>query len=108
MNDSIKRRRFLSLLGSGLFSVLALPYYSVRQAHSYMRSHQQPSLLGKLYLDQHPEDGYIEFLRHNVPSSPELYRKAVIADFRDGRTCIIDGWILSVTECRNAAMNLIA
>jgi len=40
----------------------------------------------------------------SIDSTTKLLRKQIQKDFKAGRTVIIDGWILSVTEARQCAL----
>ncbi len=65
------------------------------------------SFLGERYLTGFPGEWDRQRLVENLSSIDDLHEK-VRADFHQGRVVSIDGWRVSVTECRLAALVYLA
>ena len=121
----MKRRNFLVFSALGITSV-ALPvwYYNNNKSYSidtlvvepeYL-SHimDGPSIhdLGLRYIEQIPEESSKTKLLSLLPEvngtmrDDIVYtiRKKIVADYRNGDTICIDGWVLSRTEARQCAL----
>jgi len=74
-------------------------------------------VIGALYLKQHPEDCDVNRLssrlgasRSKLDGQIELLGdipNQIKADYKQGNTTLIDGWVLSRTECRLCALKLL-
>ena len=68
--------------------------------------------LGALYLRGHPTENNAEYLAlliaratgRNEPDIRKAVDTVVRSDFATGRTVVVDGWVLSVTEARQCAL----
>lgn len=60
--------------------------------------------IGEAYLAQHRDESDPERLRTQVPSDPDALAEAIETDFVEDRIVVLDGWHLSLTECRAAAL----
>ena len=112
----LNRRRFLQV---GALGVAAAIVETCREEH--YGALDQPSLvatlgadrvreLGAHYRAQTPNENSGETLRaliNNTRGSKLLRRSiddAIHDDFAYGRTVLVDGWVLSITEARQAAL----
>lgn len=112
----LNRRRFLQV---GALGVAAAIVQTCREQHD--RALDQPSListlgadrvreLGAHYRAQTPTENTAAALRaaiNNNRGSRLLRRSiddAVHEDFANGRIVLVDGWVLSITEARQAAL----
>lgn len=116
------RRQFIHAAAAGALA-LGLPAASWPPAlppnpHVLAR----PELLGMLgevhvraiglhYRKSLPDAGDVEAMRTAImmnaeygPALPEQLRQQIRGDFGAGRTLLIDGWVLSVTEARQCAL----
>ena len=106
------RRRFilLSIVGTGA-ATLPLSHCGVIGAES------RPELLdaiigkagvkdiGKAYVQQFPAEADVKKLKQFVEAGANITsNKRIADDFRKGKTVVVSGWILSVTEARQAAL----
>jgi hypothetical protein len=74
--------------------------------------------LGQAYLRQHPEEAsralLLRELRRDLDSMDAAddltigIRLRISDDFAAGRTIMLDGWVLSITECRLCALQIAA
>jgi hypothetical protein len=118
------RRSFLRLAGATTFAIATAGCGQPPGLDA--RSLAQPELLAVLgvegvrvigahYRDRHPDERDVTALRDAIlaarPLSTRLLGAAgpsmsdlVRGDFAHGRTVIVDGWILSVTEARQCAL----
>ena len=122
---SLTRRHFLASL-SLLVSALAVTPWR-RAAASGPTLHRRLRIarraIGRAYLATHPEDDDAQRLGlalAPITGSPDLHdnaaisfradpvARAITADFAAGRTCRVQGWILSLTECRLCAAAALA
>lgn len=101
------RRRFilLSIVGTGAAS-LPLSQCGVGQ-------NSRPALLdaivgkagvkdiGKAYVQQFPAEAEEQKLKQFLQAGSD---SAISEDFKAGKTVVVNGWILSVTEARQAAL----
>jgi hypothetical protein len=69
--------------------------------------------IGRRYLQVVPEEAKVQTLVKQLPglsSTADVlarrarFEQAVVADFERGRTMLLDGWLLSRTELRAAAL----
>jgi len=119
----LDRRRFLQLTALGVVSSIADVACS-RDDTSVASAADRPQLLSFLGPDRVREIG--SHYRAAAPgeNTPEALRAAISKsrgfhvpllgndslddqiedDFEDGRTVLVDGWVLSVTEARQAAL----
>jgi hypothetical protein len=112
----LNRRRFLQV---GALGVAAAIVQTCREQRD--RGLDQPSLiatlgtdrvreLGAHYRAQTPNESTVETLRAAIDSNrgSRLLRRSiddvVQDDFAEGRTVLVDGWVLSITEARQAAL----
>ena len=116
----LDRRRFLQLSGLGVVAIAADVACSQR-ADSAL---DQPALiavlgadrvrqLGERYRAQTPSEGNAESLRAAIGKDrgwriPFLGNESIASqiedDFEHDRTVLVDGWVLAVTEARQAAL----
>lgn len=61
--------------------------------------------LGRAYLHLYPEEASPSRLARLIPADPVLRTIQVRADFAAEKVVILDGWILSQTECRYCALH---
>jgi hypothetical protein len=114
---ALDRRRFLQLSALGLFATVAETGCSPRRD----RPLDQPLLiatlgaervraLGSRYRSQTPAENSVDALRAAIEKgrgSRTLGRSlddTIEDDFANGRVAIVDGWVLSLTEARQAAL----
>jgi hypothetical protein len=118
------RRRFLQIAALGVVSAVAFPACE-RGGDTSDAAGDQPELLGMLgpervrelgnhYRAATPAENSADALRARLSSTdgwmhiPFIGHRSigdqVRADFAGGRTVLVDGWILSVTEARQAAL----
>lgn len=70
---------------------------------SFLREVEAARRVGKAYLRAHPEEA--KSVHHDLALRDfESFSRARERDFRDGRTVILDGWLLSRAECRLCAL----
>lgn len=114
------RRQFLSVL-AGLGPMHFLHSSALaNDAAEPINSGVAPSVrrLGQAYLRQRPEEAsralLLRELRRDldhIDSADDLkkgFRVRISDDFAAGRTIMLDGWVLSVTECRLCALQIAA
>jgi hypothetical protein len=117
---NLERRRFLQLATLGVVAAIASPIY--RRLNRYDGPVDHPQLidvlgparvqeLGAHYRSATPSESTGDALRQalaNSRSRPFFGRKLIAdlirEDFSSGRTALVDGWVLSVTEARQAAL----
>ena len=113
---ALDRRRFLQLSAIGIAAGLT----DLGCAERNDRRLDQPGLidvlgpqrvheLGTHYRAQTPAERDAETLRAKISeASSGLFHKsvddAIEDDFENGRTVVVDGWVLAVTEARQAAL----
>jgi hypothetical protein len=122
MSPEITRRRALQLLGAGAAAVVVAGVGSLRRrdgdgdgAASTTATAPLPddpvARIGRRYLDEVPEEEDADRLREllgvtgsaSAALNPTLL-PAVAADFTAGDIVVVDGWHLSRTEARAAAL----
>jgi hypothetical protein len=64
--------------------------------------------LGQAYLRRYPEEASQSRLAGLVPADPVARTRQVRADFAVGQVVILNGWVLSRTECRYCALHALA
>jgi hypothetical protein len=64
--------------------------------------------LGRAYLRRYPEEASQSRLAGLVPADPVARTRQVRADFATGQVVILDGWVLSRTECRYCALHALS
>lgn len=120
---NLDRRRFVQVAAAGIVAAIAYPLYRRKRAGSDADVNRPQLLailgadrtraLGVRYRDATPSENSVNTLRAVLadtrrPRVPFHHRKSIDDlirdDFVDGRTPIIDGWVLSVTEARQAAL----
>jgi len=120
----LDRRRFLLLAAGGGAAVvvglglkLGLGDGDPRTTGAAGPSPAAAEAVGRRYLEETPAESTEADLRAALPDEladvqpgEETARlsAAVHADFDQGRTIELDGWLLSVTECRVAALSAVA
>ena len=60
--------------------------------------------IGRRYRELVPTESQINGLRAVLLAQPSALRRQVRDDFARGRTILVDGWLLSVTEARQCAL----
>lgn len=133
-DSTIDRRKFISnLLCLGGIAVLATPQRSLAWVSKHaglsragfpltqlIRQQESARVIGRAYLEAVPAEGNALQLSDTLLDSLNLstekaaslapeklhqrLRERVRADFRDGRTVKLNGWILSETEARLMAL----
>lgn len=109
----MNRRDFILSAAGGLGVVSATTYYFLRDLE-YDHSLASPQFLpliwdaetiktiGNQYREKFPseesEQSLVELLL------PKPNEDMIVSDFENGKTVVIDGWILSVTEARQCAL----
>ena len=120
---SLDRRRFLQLTALGVVSSFA-DLACDRDQRSVASAADQPQLLsflgpdrvreiGSHYRTATPSENTAEALRTAISKSRgfhipllgnDSFDHRIEDDFERGRTVVVDGWVLSVTEARQAAL----
>ena len=114
----IGRRRFLQLSAIGIATVAVAPGCSPGRALDHpqllsMLGDARVRQLGMKYRALAPAESSGEALRAALSAEPSTHSAffrsssiddAVHEDFVTGRTVLVDGWVLSVTEARQAAL----
>jgi len=120
---TVDRRRFLQLSGLGIVSSLTAVACN-RDEHSLASAPDQLQLLSVLGPDRVREIGSHYRTDNPGENTPDALRAAISKsrgfqlpllgnhslddqiedDFEKGRTVVVDGWVLSVTEARQAAL----
>jgi hypothetical protein len=116
----LNRRRFLQVAAVGVIAGIASARY--RRLTSHDGPVDRPELLlmlgpdrvrelGTHYRSVTPAENNADALREALADGqarPFFGRKPIADmvrdDFADGRTVVVDGWVLSVTEARQAAL----
>jgi hypothetical protein len=114
---TLDRRRFLQLTALGVIGSVAetacAPEKASALAHPQlveMLGAERVRQLGERYRAATPAENSAEKLRDAIARGGglHLFRASVDDqindDFSNGRTVVVDGWILSVTEARQAAL----
>ena len=128
MNVAITRRRMLWLLVAlggavGLARFARVPPFrdTARSPLEAVFGHPDSARrIGEAYLSRYPQEADAALLRTRIAGSPEdatrvldgmrggelagWVRDRQREDFRDGRTVVVDGWMLSSTEARLCAL----
>ena len=68
--------------------------------------------MGERYLRQYPQENtgqkLVELLTEDVSRKQSDFLESISSrikeDYKNGKTVTLDGWILSVTECRQCAL----
>ena len=123
----MKRRRFVSGVGSGLAMIalgvgcdaegrpapVGAPLLAGALGDAMVRQ------LGRAYLAQTPAEQTVDALQRSVARAmrraqahwwsptPSLER-LIVSDFEQGHTIFVDGWMLSVNEARQCALATLA
>lgn len=113
------------LLGIGATNLLAVPSQTVGAVAAPSRTAlQSVRRVGEAYLRLRPTESEREILRaalfcnlrqtcNNVPTGDSAshlnseLRALVEDDFASGRTVLLDGWVLSESECRLCALHVV-
>lgn len=114
---SLTRRQFSASLSFVVAALAGLPWHRAKASEpEFLRRARRA--VGRAYLAAHPEDANAERLglalapitgsadlRDNAAISlgADPVAAAITADFTVGRTRMVQGWILSLTECRLCA-----
>ena len=114
---TLDRRRFLQLTTLGVIGSVAETACARDNAAAVahpqlveMLGADRVRQLGERYRTATPAENSAEKLRDAISRGGEfhVFRTSiddqVSDDFRNGRTVVVDGWILSVTEARQAAL----
>jgi hypothetical protein len=118
----LDRRRFLQVSALGVAAAIVYPACegSARRAAEVDKPHLLDMLgadrvraIGKRYVAGTPNENTADALRaaisksrnqSRVPLMPRSIDDQVREDFINGNTVLVDGWVLSVTEARQAAL----
>jgi hypothetical protein len=123
----MKRRKFIVLAATGT-ATLSLPLACTSQNITYDPLLAQPQTLaaimegpdigkiGEAYLNDHSRENtskkLVKQLRKSIPKGSKDLSDALTLqiqdDFKNERTVMIDGWVLSQTEARQSALFFIA
>lgn len=114
----MNRRHFLEVAAVSAVA-LSLPGIALgKTASAEWETLAQPDLLSSLgeprvraiglcYRETHPHESNAVHLAAAIcrpPSSPTNLRQQIQNDFAAGRTVIVDGWVLALTEARQCAL----
>ena len=120
----MERKKFLRVVASGATAlVVPMGLYNCSDTPSD-RSLATPLLLstiwdaqtisamGERYLRQYPQENteqkLVELLTEDVSRKQSDFLESISSrikeDYKPGKTVTLDGWILSVTECRQCAL----
>lgn len=120
----MERRRFLGLIGSATVAALSVACGAGSDVGSAALARpdlldalgaERVRALGTRYRELTPAESDAaaleDAIRRSMPLSARLssggespVARLVHADFADGRTVVVDGWILSATEARQCAL----
>jgi len=119
-SDRFTRRRFLRLVGGAIATgagVVVVP--DLLRATPIWAALPKPEdgiqQIGRAYLRLRPREAHVRVLRRKLVAAgiggdgrAQLSAAAsrIADDFAAGRTVTLDGWVLSVTEARLAALDL--
>ncbi|HXQ78421.1 MAG TPA: hypothetical protein VN797_09435 [Gemmatimonadaceae bacterium] len=121
---SLDRRRFLQLTALGIITVAEPgcdPWDDLSRETDHpqllmmMLGPQRVRELGRQYLVTTPSEENSSLLYRNIRESSARFGRGrwfgyraiddqIRDDFTEGRTVLVDGWVLSVTEARQAAL----
>ena len=111
----LDRRRFLQVAALGVAAAVAGPACERREDRAVDRPQLIDMLgpdrvrkLGERYRAQTPIEGSADALRDGIVKGRGFFGKSIDDmiedDFEAGRTVLVDGWMLSQTEARQAAL----
>jgi hypothetical protein len=120
----MERRRFLGLIGGGAVAALVTGCNGGSAVDARALAHpdlldalgaERVRALGARYREltpaEHDAAALEDTIRRSMPFSARLFgggesgvTRLVRDDFADGRTVVVDGWILSATEARQCAL----
>jgi len=126
----MKRRAFVSVAGLGITAIgvtlidfidfdFFRPAYCKPEFMSHLCSNEGLRALGQEYLSLYPAErscdllitklcgrppGIESFSRKEIRSIRQRLKDAIKKDFFAGRTVILGGWVLSLTEARQCAL----
>lgn len=104
-----RRRAVIGVVVSWLSAGLAKRSRAARGITSFGKTTaDRHGVLGRAYLQHHPQDASLSRLARLVPEDPVLRTRLVQADFAGGRVVILHGWVLSRTEGRYCALHTLA
>jgi hypothetical protein len=114
----MQRRRFVGLVSGGL-AILASPFV-YRYLNPVVKSGWlKPCCLtliwdqvlitsvGQKYLAKHETEASERELAHRLSALPEdevMQEQAIRTEFREEKTVVVDGWLLSISEARQCAL----
>jgi len=116
---SLDRRRFLQLSALGAVAAVVDSGCQVGDMRALDPSHldlvamlgpERVRRLGELYMQQTPTERSVESLETALSKARafrlfgQSIQDMVKSDFVNDRTVLVDGWVLSVTEARQAAL----
>jgi hypothetical protein len=107
----MNRRKFV-LLGIAGAAVTSVPFAGCTRTDAaatpqFLRSlltDAQLREIGEAYRKRFPSESTAKILRSLVEPSLPSINEVIAAEFRQGRIVVINGWILSETEGRQAAL----
>lgn len=118
------RRQFIGMTAAGA-AVLTLPAWHAAASPatvvmepgllSILRNRQLIGDIGHAYRKEFPRENDVDVLQGTIlsgvgvsPAKPRTFRarldRRVKADFEEGQTVTVNGWVLSVTEARQCAL----
>lgn len=114
MDRFVTRRSFFSLLLKGLLFVLFVPPFfplrmfgkrgrdglltSARRLSGIFNNRASARAIGRRYLSAYPQEADLNLLVSRLSLSDLGLQNQ--KDFAEGRTVVVDGWILGLTEAR--------
>lgn len=120
---ALHRRHFLSVMSGAVALALFPGVLRANTVHgsAYSGGVESMRRVGAAYLSQRPaeadRDRLLSMLRHDLQLSgitpaaensvaglTKGFGDMIIADFAANRTIMLDGWVLSVSECRLCAL----
>lgn len=113
----MRRRRFLGLAAGAAAGAVAvgvppLAWSAVdgqafRPALASLLTDAEVRRVGRTYLMDHPAEANVDALRRTVlggDAAGEGDDAPARSDFENGRTVVVDGWVLAQTEARQCAL----
>lgn len=113
----MERRKFIQYSIAGI-AAASLPFTSFSKPSSivieealanpkllsFIQNKEEVLTVGKVYREYFRTEDNKEVLRRHLLSIPTNLEKTVEEDFKSGKTIIINGWVLSLTEARQCAL----
>lgn len=110
----LNRRSVLAWLAGGTVALAGASFYGLARASAAAGTGTQGIVrVGRRYVATVPEESELDLLLSLLPELKEgeelaehlsSLKDRVAEDFADGKTLLLDGWLLSRTEARAAAV----